>query len=130
MEANHRTPPTLEDLVDPIEECEIGDLPYRFEGGDTEIVAEVWHEMAVAWGEIIELNDSDDNSDDDNNNKYLPCQEVINLCALLEKACINYGDLNSSLKLPHHLHRYRAQLQCDNLLNCTQLSLDSYFTVN
>ena len=41
-------PPTLEDLVDPIEECEIGDSPYKFEGGDMEIVAEVRHEMAVA----------------------------------------------------------------------------------
>jgi hypothetical protein len=120
----------LEDLVDPIEEHEIGDLPYRFEGGDLEIVAEVWHEMAVARGEIIKLDDSDNDSDDDNNDKYLPRREVINLCALLEKACINYGDLSSSLELPHHLHRYRVQLQCNDLLNCTQSSLDSYFTVN
>ena len=47
-------PPTLDDLVDPIEECEVGDSPYRSEGGDAEIVAEVLHEMAVARGEIIE----------------------------------------------------------------------------
>ena len=36
---HHRTPPTLEDLVDPTEECEAGDSPYRF-GGDAKIVAE------------------------------------------------------------------------------------------
>jgi hypothetical protein len=70
-----------------------------------EIVAEVQCEMAVAQGEIIELEDSDDDNDDDNDDKYLAHQEVINLCALLEKACINYGDLDCSLKLPHHLHR-------------------------
>jgi hypothetical protein len=51
--------PTLEDLVDPIEEREVGDSPYTFEGGDAEIVAEVLHEMAVAQGEVIELDDSD-----------------------------------------------------------------------
>jgi hypothetical protein len=118
------------DLVDPIKEHEIGDSPYRFEGGDMEIVAEVQREMTITWGEIIELNDLDNDSDEDNNDKYhLPHREV-NLCVLLEKACINYGDLNSSLELPHYLHSYRAQLQCDNLLNCTQSSLDSYFTVN
>jgi hypothetical protein len=124
-------PPTLEDLVDPIEERETGDSPYRFEGGDAEIVAEVQREMAIARGEIIELNDSDNDSDEDNDDKYhLPCREVINLCALLEKVCINYGDLDSSLELPRHLRSYRAQLQRDDLLNCTQSSLDSYFTVN
>jgi len=46
------SPPTLEDLVDPVEEWEIGDLPYRFEGGDAEIVAVVQHEMAVARGDV------------------------------------------------------------------------------
>ena len=92
---------------------------------------EVQREMAIAWGEIIELDDSDNDSDEDNNDKYhLPRREVIDLCALLEKVCINYGDLDSSLELPHHLRSYRVQLQHDNLLNCTQSSLDSYFTVN
>ena len=36
--------------VDLVEEREIGDSPYRFEGGDAEIVAVVQHEMAVARG--------------------------------------------------------------------------------
>ena len=115
-------PPTLEDLVDPIEEREVGDSPYRFEGGDAEIVAEVLHEMAVARGEVIELDDEDKD--------FLPRSEVINLCALLEKACIRYGDNDISLELQHHLRRYRGQVQHEHLLNCTQSSLDSYFTVN
>jgi hypothetical protein len=122
-------PPTLEDLVNPIEEREVGDSPYRFEGGDAEIVAEVRHEMAVARGEIIELDDEDDDEDDDDND-FLPRREVMELCALLEKTCIRYGDLDTSLELPCHLRRYRAQLQRNDLLNCTQSSLDSYFTVN
>ena len=116
-------------LFNPIEECEVGDSPYRFEGGDAEIVAEVRHEMAVAQGEIIELDDEDDDEGDDDSD-FLPHREVMELCALLEKTCIGYGDLDTSLELPCHLHRYRAQLQHDDLLNCTQSSLDRYFTVN
>ena len=112
---NYRPPPTLKDLVNPIEEHEVGDSPYRFEGGDAEIVAEVQHEMAVAQGKIIELYDEDDDKDDDDSD-FLSHQEVMELCALLEKTCIGYGDLDASLKLPYHLHRYRAQLQHDNLL--------------
>ncbi|KAF8221556.1 hypothetical protein L208DRAFT_1414816, partial [Tricholoma matsutake] len=34
---------------------------------------------------------------------------VIDLCMLLEKACIRYGDPDTSLELPSHLCRYRVQ---------------------
>ena len=46
----------LEDLLDLIEEKEVGDSPYRFEGGDTKIMAEVCHQMAVSHREIIEVD--------------------------------------------------------------------------
>jgi hypothetical protein len=122
-------PPTLEDLVDLIEEHKVGDSPYRFERGDAEIVAEVLHEMAVIRGEVIKLDDEDD-EDDLEDKDFLPCDEVINLCALLEKASIRYGDNDIALELQHHLCRYRGQVQHEHLLNCTQSSLDSYFTVD
>jgi len=60
-----KSPPTLEDLVNPVEEWEIGDSPYRFEGGDAKIVAVVQHEMAVARGDVIKLEDSEDDAEDD-----------------------------------------------------------------
>ena len=90
-------------------------------------MAEVLDEMAVAQGEVIELDDSDNDSELEND--CLSRCKVINLCTLVEKASIRYGDPDSSLELPHHLHRYRAQLQHKDLLNCTQSS-DTYFTVN
>jgi hypothetical protein len=68
-------PPTLEDLVDPIEEREVGDLLYTFEGGDAKIMAEVLHEMAVAQGKVIELDDDDDGEDDEDKD-FLSCDEV------------------------------------------------------
>ncbi|KAF8980840.1 hypothetical protein BDQ17DRAFT_1438749 [Cyathus striatus] len=39
--------PTLDELVNPQEEREVGESPYQFEGGDDDIVKEVEYEMAV-----------------------------------------------------------------------------------
>lgn len=52
----HGRIPTLDELLDPKEEREVGDSPYEFEGGDRAIVGEVQHEMAVASGEAIEVD--------------------------------------------------------------------------
>ena len=87
------------------------------------IVAEVQHEMAVARGDVIELEDSEDDAEDDED---LPTRgEVIKLC---KKVCLDYGDVDFSLELPHQLHRYRAKLLQAALLDSKQTSLDSYFT--
>ncbi|KAF8234905.1 hypothetical protein L208DRAFT_1393355, partial [Tricholoma matsutake] len=103
------SPPTLEDLVDLVEERKIGDSLYRFEGGDAGIVAVVQHEMAVARGDVIELEDSEDDAEDDVED--VPTRgEVIKLCEVLEKACLSYGDADFSLELPHQLCKYRAKL--------------------
>jgi hypothetical protein len=120
-------PPTLEDLVNPIEEQEVGDSPYRFEGGDAQIIAKVRHEMAAARGEVIKLNDSD-SEDDGPDNSSLSWHEVIELCKMLEKDCIRYGGENFSIELPHQLRKYRAHLLHEDLLSSTQTSLTEYFT--
>jgi hypothetical protein len=59
-----RPPPILEDLVNLAEEHEVGNSPYRFEGGDADIVAEVWCEIVIQKGDIIKL-DSNNDSDND-----------------------------------------------------------------
>jgi hypothetical protein len=121
-------PPTFEELVNPIEEREVGDSPYRFEGGDAEIVAEVWHEIAVARGEVIELDDSDSEDEGDDSDDAPSRQELIKLCEKLEKACFRYGGEDFSLELPRQLHKYRAQLLHEDLCSSTQTSLTNYFT--
>jgi len=49
------TPLTLEEMLNPIEEREVGNSEYRFEGGEDEIVDQVNHEMALKRGEIEEI---------------------------------------------------------------------------
>lgn len=123
-------PPTLEDLVNPVEEREVGDSPYRFEGGDADIVAEVRREIAIQKGDIIEL-DADDDSDDDVGD-VVSRGEVLKLCEMLEKSCLRYGNDSTefSIDLPRQLRRYRAKLRQDDLRNSTQSLLENYFIRN
>jgi hypothetical protein len=85
--------------------------------------------MAIAWGDIIEVDDS--NLDSEEDMEDVPSRgEVIKLCKVLEKVCLQYGDADFSLELPRQLRKYRTKLQCDNLLNSTQTSIDNFFTQN
>ena len=88
--------PTLEELMNPIEENSDEDSPYWFEGGDADIVAQVHQEMAG--NEMIEIN-SDNENDDKNEEDQLIRAEVIALCAKLEKTLIQYGEENFSIFL-------------------------------
>jgi hypothetical protein len=90
-------PPSLEDLLDPIEEKEVEDSPYRFEGGDAEIVAEVHHQMAVEHGEIIEVDSEDEDGGEEE--EEVSIGEMIRHCQQLEGLCIKYGAVESSLDL-------------------------------
>ena len=58
------TPLTLEEMLNPIEDREVGDLEYRFEGGEDKIVDQVNHEMALKRGEIEEIESDDEEEDE------------------------------------------------------------------
>jgi len=49
-------PCTLGELLD-LEECEIGENSYGFGGGDTDIIGVVQQEMALARGDIVEIDE-------------------------------------------------------------------------
>ncbi|KAI6101105.1 hypothetical protein EDD16DRAFT_1716677 [Pisolithus croceorrhizus] len=54
-------PPTIDEILDPKEEKEVGESQYTFKGGDAEIAAVVWHELALKQGEIVEVeSDTED----------------------------------------------------------------------
>ena len=108
---------------------EVGDSPYRFEGGNADIVAEVQPEIAIQKGDMMEL-DSDDDSDDGID---VPSRgEVLRLCETLEMSYLRYGNDSKefSVDLPWQLQRYRAKLWQDDLRNSTQSLLDNYFIPN
>jgi hypothetical protein len=83
-------PLTLQDLLNPVEEQDVGQSQYAFEGGDDEIVAQVQHDMAVQRGEI-ELIDSEDEEDI----PKMSLQYILKLIESVKQQTILYAPDNS-----------------------------------
>ncbi|KAI6109416.1 hypothetical protein EDD16DRAFT_1522441 [Pisolithus croceorrhizus] len=95
--------PTLDEILDPKEEQEIGESQYQFEGGDAEIVAMVQHELAVKQGEIVEIQ----SDDEDEEILVTPSTtDLIQMCKTLEVACVAAGDEDSTLDLARSLQKW------------------------
>ena len=102
------TPITLDKLLAPREETEIGEERYQFEDDEVAIVMEVKHQMAVEQGEIMEIK-----SDDEDTQPYvapLPHSKILEMCKKLEMICMSESDTNTSLELPQLLHKFHGEL--------------------
>ncbi|KIJ04375.1 hypothetical protein PAXINDRAFT_122841 [Paxillus involutus ATCC 200175] len=118
------TPMTIDEILAPREEAEIGATMHNFEGGDKAIVAEVRHQLAVECGEVIEI-DSDSDDEDDEPVPIPSRSELILICEKLEMACITYSDAGTSLELSRQLRQFRGALRCEELQNAKQVTLQS-----
>ena len=111
-------PCTLDQLLDPAEEWEIGENIYSFEGGDAEIIGMVQQELR---GDIEEID-----SDDDPEVAPPPLKEVIKMCSILEEhsmvVCSEGGF--AFLKA---LREYRGHLQKMRREGEKQTTLDTFF---
>ncbi|KIJ26725.1 hypothetical protein M422DRAFT_272186 [Sphaerobolus stellatus SS14] len=86
-------PLTLQDLLNPLEEQDIGQSQYTFEGGDDEIIAQMQHDMAVQRGEVevMEVVDSEDEEDI----PKMTLSEVLKLIESVEQQTILHAPDNS-----------------------------------
>jgi hypothetical protein len=109
--------PALDDLLDPVEEREVGDSPYLFEGGDEEIAAQVCREQAE---DAIEI-DSDDEEEPEPD---LTAAEMLQHARLLEIACLSSG-VESSFEVLQVLRRFRVQLTKMQMVNAKQVTLEN-----
>ncbi|KIK76213.1 hypothetical protein PAXRUDRAFT_170629 [Paxillus rubicundulus Ve08.2h10] len=75
------TKPTLEELLNPIEEKEIGDLPYRYPGGDTDIIEEIKKKSKVTKNRSD--GDSESSTDKDGMEPMFTPQQGMDLCQQL-----------------------------------------------
>ncbi|TFK31239.1 hypothetical protein BDQ12DRAFT_672021 [Crucibulum laeve] len=115
---------SVNQLLDPEGEKEIGDSPYRFEGGDDKILAEAMHQLAVERGEFIEI---DSDSEDEEGSNVLSA-ELRSLCQQLKGMCIRYsdGDPQAAMDLCKELCQFRGRLQASEFQKAKQVTLDSY----
>ena len=119
------TAPTLEDLLNPIEEIEIGHSDYRFPGGDDEIVAEALRATTDAPDEEMDDDEEEEIGDDG-----LSAKEGQGLCEQLEKLCLHYSNAEgvSTLVLQQQLHKLCAHLRRLEFTSQTQVTLDKFWS--
>ena len=112
-------------MLNPAEEMVVGDLQYRFEGGDKEIVELVQHEIAVAKGEVMELDSSDD-EDKGELELEASVDDVIRLCQQMEGLCLRFDSNDKSLSLAQRLCQYCVDLKRVQLTSAKQTTLEEY----
>ena len=114
------TAPTLKDLLNPIQECEIGESPYHFDGGDKEIIA-----MALA-PEIVEVeSDLDGSGESKDEDLPLLYKEALDVCEKFGKLCVAHLDAHGvdlllSQRQARHLQSHLCLLK---LASQTQVKL-------
>ncbi|KAG1735880.1 uncharacterized protein EDB91DRAFT_1083513 [Suillus paluster] len=100
-------PPTIEELLDPVEEKEVGDD--EFLGGDKEIADAVQRQIAIENGDIIEVDsDDEDGKEDENTTLDYTFAQVFMLGQQLKDACLQFGELGQSFDLSKWLQAFRA----------------------
>ena len=108
----------LEELVDPLDEKEIGkDLLICT---DEEIVEQINNKKEGLCGAALE-NESD--SDVEAKRTHLECQAAIRMCQELEDHCLDVGG-EHTLELSHNLRRFRAQLRREEMQSTNQKTLE------
>jgi hypothetical protein len=121
---------TIEEILDPVEEREVGDdCDYEFPGGDNEIVEEVRRQMAIERGDIMEVDsDSEDGDEAENMMPEYTFMQVFTLCQQLEDACLQFGELEVSFDLSKRLQAFRACVRREEIHGAKQTTIDSYFS--
>jgi hypothetical protein len=121
--------PTLEELLNPDGEDEIGDSPHRFPGGDDEILAEAVKQTPGDNPDVI--NEESDRDSDPEDSDGLSYQEGAALCERLEKACIIHADADgvSVLDLQKQLRKMRGHFQQLEFAAQKQCTLDKFWSI-
>ncbi|KAF9220181.1 hypothetical protein BS17DRAFT_759942 [Gyrodon lividus] len=103
------TLPTLDEVLDPPEEVEICEVEIFMSGekGEEEIIDTVQHKMAVARGEVIEI----DSDEEDNLEPCITRAQAMVLCEQLAGAVLEYGEAEDLSELSKQLCRFRAHLR-------------------
>jgi len=110
---------SLNELLDPKEEQEVGEYLNVFNGGDLEIIA-----MVQAKGDDIEEIDSD--SDDDQPEAVPPSlKEMIDACRVLEEGSLLV--CTDALDFVEAARRFRGRLQKMSHKGTKQTTIDMFF---
>ncbi|KAL7282003.1 hypothetical protein ACG7TL_003470 [Trametes sanguinea] len=113
--------PSLEDLLNPVEEVEIGGASCMFPGGDEEIIAAVRASVSQK-----EDKDSDEDSDEEPITE-ISAREGVAICQQMERLCMQwFGKVEQDLsQLQGQVRRLRGALQREEEKSKRQATLSS-----
>jgi hypothetical protein len=121
-------PPTIDQILSPPEEDEIGQQQYILQD-DEAIIQKVLKEEAVSRGEIVE-GESDETesegSDEGEPEEVLSVREILELSVRLEKVSIR-TDAKSALEVSRSLRRFRGELNSLQMRKARQVTLTSFW---
>ncbi|KAI0682728.1 hypothetical protein BC835DRAFT_1311403 [Cytidiella melzeri] len=117
---------TLEEMLNPIEELQIGKEEFSFPGGDADIITEVQNTLNPP--EAIEVDDSDDDETEDDK---ISVSAAIDVCKMMERLCIEHvgADGFDPLVLQGQVRRFRGHLHREITSRQKQTTLDAFFPV-
>lgn len=119
------TAPTLEDLLNPIEEQQVGENLYHFDGAnDIEVESQI---VSAVKGESTNEGEesTEEDGDEDEEEDRPSCTEIMKLCAQLEKICMSDTDLTGeAFDLSQLLRKYRGQVFKQDMQSRKQVTLD------
>ena len=122
----HGSQLTLEDLLNPIEEDEVGTMGYEFPHGNNDIIAQVLQEQGR--DEVDEDEDEDSNGDE-KPKEVMWLKDTLDLCICMEQLCLEYANLDISvLNLQTQIHKFRGHFQWLVNISHKQSSLDQYWS--
>lgn len=119
---------TLDEILDPTQERQIGKTEFNFPGGDEEIVQMVQSETLKTAMEIVDDDADNDNDGNSDEPEMLP-QDFIKLCKQLEQACISHADVLEVdiFGLQKQLRLLWGHSHCLMHENEKQTTLDTFF---
>jgi len=122
------THPMPEDLLNSVEEREIGEFEFCFPGGNTKIITKVIRESQP--GGDVEAESMGEDSGGEQEDTAPSLEEGMELCECLEKLCVIHSKAHgmSTLLLQQELCKLRAHLCVVQAKSVQQTSLDSYFS--
>ncbi|KAJ7850778.1 hypothetical protein B0H14DRAFT_2581769 [Mycena olivaceomarginata] len=113
---------SIDELLDPADEREIGQALYELPAEVSDIIAQVVHEEAVARGDVMDVDEDDDETDAEDGPE-LSSTAIIDICRTLEKVCLAKGDPTASMVLANNLRQFRGQIQKEAATNARQITL-------
>jgi hypothetical protein len=122
----HGPPLTIDELVAPVAEDEVGEHEFIFENGDADIVKRVLHDEAVQRGDIVEV-ESEDEEDGAQGPQTVPVsnRQMQDMCRMLEAASLQ-SQLSMGTELPRLLRRFRGELVQAEQRSAKQTTLDAF----